>query len=120
MICTTSGSSRCVFPPVPDFMLNFWKLCKKVTKEQELKLNQNRKKFDIREEYFVRFYFAVKLGWCSFCFVEVERGGQRGLGAKEDSAAEGLARVGCSPYGAFPAPTIGFLGISLSMFGQMA
>lgn len=25
-----------------------------VTKEQELNLNQNRKKFDIREEYFVR------------------------------------------------------------------
>ena len=25
-----------------------------VTKEQELKLNKDRKKFDIREEYFVR------------------------------------------------------------------
>ena len=30
-----------------------------VTKEQELKLDRNRKKFDIREEYFVRLLRSV-------------------------------------------------------------
>lgn len=85
-----------------------------MTKEQELKLNQNRKKFDIREEYFVRF-LALLSSWgvyWVFFFVEVERCGQRGLGAEEDSAPQGLAGVGCPPYGAFPAPTEGFIAAS--------
>lgn len=39
---------ECVF-----FLFLFLKVCVKVTKEQELGIDKNRKKFDIREEYFV-------------------------------------------------------------------
>ena len=38
----------CVF-----LFLRFLKMDVKVTKEQELGIDKNRKKFDIREEYFV-------------------------------------------------------------------
>ena len=31
-----------------------------MTKEQELRLKKDRKKFDIREEYFVRIFYAVR------------------------------------------------------------
>jgi len=38
-----------------------------VTKEEELKLKKDRKKFDIREEYFVRFHSLSFFAQCTHC-----------------------------------------------------
>jgi hypothetical protein len=37
-----------------------------MSKEQELNLDKNRKKFDIREEYFVAFSFFPLFHWYSY------------------------------------------------------
>lgn len=67
-----------------------------MNKEQELGLAASRKKFDIREEYFVRPFLPVPRAYRSPKFrpTASERCSGRGLGAQADRAAEGPTRVG--------------------------
>ena len=44
-----------------------------MTKEQELRLDKNRKKFDIREEYFVRYSFSLFVISAQHLLLEMKR-----------------------------------------------
>jgi hypothetical protein len=66
-----------------------------MSREQELGLDKNRKKFDVREAYFVSPPAFMKNVPYDFCFVvEIECVGSGGLGTEAHRAAKGLARMG--------------------------
>lgn len=71
----------------------------KMSKEQELNLDKNRKKFDIREEYFVAFGLRpLSLVFLYSLFAAVKCLSWWGLGTKAHSATQRSARMGCSSY----------------------
>ena len=80
-----------------------------LTKEQALGLDRNRKKFDIREEYFVSPALLMRVRVCTdspneltgarlgptfAALAESERGGRRRVGAQAHPAAQGPPGVG--------------------------
>ncbi len=65
-----------------------------VTKEQELGLSKNRKKFDIREEYYVSGCWIRGICVSNDHIVASERRGRRRMGAEENTAAQGSPRMG--------------------------
>jgi len=74
-----------------------------MSKEEELNLDKNRKKFDIREEYFVAFGFSFSLVTCiltgtCICSTAVKCCSRWGLGAKAHPATQRPARLGCPSY----------------------
>jgi len=72
----------------------------KVTKEQEFGIDKNRKKFDIREEYFVSTSPPLSLlyrFWAVVDLLAAECYDEWGLGAQADTATKGGTRMGCTP-----------------------
>jgi len=51
---------------------SFFEKVGKVTKEQELGIDRNRKKFDIREEYFVSSPLSLPLSYVDLLAVECD------------------------------------------------
>jgi cytochrome c oxidase assembly protein subunit 16 len=70
-----------------------------VTKEQELGLKKNRKKFDIREEYFVSLGSVETSSHRSNCqHTATQCCSRRKLGTKTNTASTGVTRMGCATH----------------------
>ncbi|KAF8826785.1 hypothetical protein HHX47_DHR5000490 [Lentinula edodes] len=67
---------------------------KQLSKAQELGLNKQRKKFDIREEYFVSGRIPRRLMRRSNQVVETQLTSRRRLGAKKNTKTERSTRMG--------------------------
>ena len=71
-----------------------------MSKEQELGLSQNRKKLDIREEYFVSpytfYHFTQGMTAYTHGRAETQRCGRQGMGAQAHTTAQGRTRMGCA------------------------